>query len=372
MRYILLLTLLSTLGFSEPETFESAPPQVKYATGLKIEKGWSKKVLFRSALTGAITLPRHFDWREQGTLTTPSDQGTCGSCWGFSTVGVLQDAIALTDKKQVDLSEQYLLSCNTRGYSCNGGDFIHDMHISPGAVLESAFPYVNKQVACKSGLSYPYRLSSWAYVPTTNESAPPALDEIKAAIYQHGPIAAAMAVNSAFQSYKSGVFNKCDNTAPNHAISIVGWDDDGGYFIAKNSWGSTSWGEQGFFRIKYGCNYIGLEANYIMYAGGTPTPGPSPSPSPAPTPTPTPVPKCTPMPYAAAGPTQYARRGQTINVGGTVLPGTAYRWEINGVVNQRLRTSPIHVQLFANAIITQYATTKCGTARSSMMAILRR
>ena len=225
---------------------------------------------------------------------------------------------------------------------------------------------VDKSPASK-GSPTPISCSLGPTCPPAARTLPPKLDEIKAAIYQHGPIAAAVAVNDAFQAYKSGVFNKCDSTEPNHAIILVGWDDDGGYFIGKNSWG-PNFGEKGFFRIKYGCNWIGLEANYVMYSGGAPTPGPSPSP----TPSPTPVPKCTPMPLAAAGPNQYVYRGQTISVGGTPLPGTAYQWEINGRLDQRLRSTPIRAQLFGNAIITQYATTKCGTARSQMMAILRR
>lgn len=78
----------STPAPAEPETFESAPPAIKRATGLIIKKGWSKNVKFRSALT-AVTLPRHFDWREQGVLVSSRDQGDCGSCWAYSTVSVL-------------------------------------------------------------------------------------------------------------------------------------------------------------------------------------------------------------------------------------------------------------------------------------------
>jgi len=128
MRTLILaiLAAMSLSAFSEPETFDTQPAP-KRTMGLKIEKGWSKKVKFRSALK-AISLPRHFDWREQASLTTPKQQGDCGSCWAYSTVGVLESAIAIKDKKQVDLSEQFLLSCNTRGWNCaGGGDFAHDM-----------------------------------------------------------------------------------------------------------------------------------------------------------------------------------------------------------------------------------------------------
>ena len=41
------------------------------------------------------------------------------------------------------------------------------------------------------------------------------------------------------------------NVAGGHCISIVGYDDAAGCWMAKNSWG-TGWGESGFFQIAYG------------------------------------------------------------------------------------------------------------------------
>ena len=374
MKLLLALAIfLSTLAFSEPETFEQVP-FAKSETGLKLQPGWSKTAKFRSALQ-TLSLPRNFDWREQGTLTPSKDQGSCGSCWSFSTVVVLQDIIALKDKTQVRLSEQFLLSCNTRGWSCNGGDFANDMHVNPGAVPESEFPYAGRQVACKQGLSHPYRLDSWAYLPASSEDVPPSLDEIKSAIYQFGPLAVAVGANDAFSSYKSGVFNKCDGTEPNHAVTLVGWNDDGQYFIMKNSW-SSSWGEGGYMKIRYNCNKIGIGANYVMFKGGSPTPGPAPAPGPAPQPKPQPqpqpIPKCTPMPYANAGNNYRIYPGQWVLVGTNAMPQTAYMWEVNGRANPRYNTARLRAQVFADAIFTVYATTKCGTARSSVMVIVNR
>ena len=56
-----------------------------------------------------------------------------------------------------------------------------------------------------------------------------------------------------FKSYRGGIFADPDcGTTLNHAALVVGWNRDGGgtpYFIIRNSWGTT-WGEQGYMRIR--------------------------------------------------------------------------------------------------------------------------
>ena len=54
-----------------------------------------------------------------------------------------------------------------------------------------------------------------------------------------------MTVYNDFYSYTSGVYSHVTGSyLGGHAILIVGYDDVGKYFIAKNSWG-TSWGRGG-------------------------------------------------------------------------------------------------------------------------------
>jgi hypothetical protein len=377
--FVVMLFFISSLGFAEELTFEKTKTPKKYATGFKLEKGWQKKVTIKDVkIQGA--LPRNFDWREQGKilgtpLTPIRDQGNCGSCWSFATSEVLQDAMALHGKGQIAVSTQYLLSCNNEGYSCDGGFFAHKYHMAlpMGGVPESEFPYVAKQVACKANLSHLYHLSSWAYLPSKDEGTPPTNDQIKSAIYQYGPIAAGVGANDAMQSYSSGIFNGCDGTSPNHAISIVGWNDDGQYWIVRNSW-SAAWGEQGWINIKYGCNSIGISANYVVFDGSSPAPGPTPKPGPSPTPvppSPTPVPKCTPQPYANAGKDVMIRRGQQVTLGTPAKPGTSYHWESSAGRGRPLDTAIITVTPYVSQIFTVYAHTKCGTAKSSAMVILK-
>jgi hypothetical protein len=216
--------------------------------------------------------------------TLVKDQGNCGSCWAFGTVGPLEQAIRIQDGVSRDLAEQYLVSCNTDGWGCDGGFWAHDYHewkypageLGPGAVYESDFPYTATNASCNPPHTHYETIADWVYIG--NDSSVPSTAAIKQAIYDHGPVSAAVCVNSAFQSYTGGVFNPsgwCFSI--NHAIVLVGWDDSVGAWILRNSWG-PDWGEDGYMRIAYGKSYVGYSANYVVYNGSTPpTPPAAPS-----------------------------------------------------------------------------------------------
>jgi C1A family cysteine protease len=221
--------------------------------------------------TSEVDLPSSFNWCDSKACTPVRDQGQCGSCWAFATVGPLESAILIKDTTSRDLSEQYLVSCNSDGWSCNGGWFAHEYHQwkyvygegSAGAVWESNFPYQASNVPCNPPHTHHEKIESWAYVDPN--VGVPAVNDIKQAIYDHGPVGAAVCVNLAFQLYQSGVFNPligCNSI--NHAIVLVGWNDTDGAWILRNSWGS-GWGEEGYMRIAYGKSLVGYAANYVVY-----------------------------------------------------------------------------------------------------------
>jgi C1A family cysteine protease/predicted secreted protein len=233
-----------------------------------------------TAEEGVLGLPASFNWCDVGGCTPVKSQGSCGSCWTFGTVGPLEANIKIHDGLEKDLAEQYLLSCNTEGWGCNGGWWAHDYHggdtpeIPPGepdsgTVYEAAFPYQANDppdVPCNPPHTHNEKLISWHYVG--NPSSVPSTTAIKQAIYDYGPVSAAVCVGSAFSGYGGGIFQTHECTSVNHAVVLVGWDDTLGIWHLRNSWG-TGWGESGYMRIKYGTSSVGYAASYVVYGGSS-------------------------------------------------------------------------------------------------------
>ncbi len=239
-------------------------------TGLVIPEDWQSTGRF-DPMTSKMALPDKFDWRELDGVTPVKNQGGCGSCWAFATVGPLECAIKIRDGIEVDLSEQWLVSCNRDGWDCGGGWYAHDYHWNKtddcggtGAVLESDFHYFAANGTCNCPYDHHYTINGWAYIG--NDHSLPSVEAMKAAIIDYGPISVGVAADDVMQGYSGGIFNG-SSTDLNHAVVLVGWDDTqgtDGIWIMRNSWGSW-WGESGYMRMEYGANMIGYGAAYIDY-----------------------------------------------------------------------------------------------------------
>ncbi len=213
--------------------------------------------------------------------TPVKDQGPCGGCWAFATAGVFENALALADPTQVrDLSEQYLISCNTEGWSCDGGyvafHYYVDWMRSPpeseaGAVYEADFPFTAQSSPC-GATAHPHheKAAGWDWAVSAGTSADQRVAIIQQAILDHGPVWTTVCADASLQSWRpaAGPFQGSGCTDVNHAVVLVGWDDAGGagYWIVRNSW-SARWGDQGYLRIAWGANAIGSNAAYVVLQG---------------------------------------------------------------------------------------------------------
>jgi len=199
-----------------------------------------------------------------GYATSVKDQGSCGSCWCFAAVGLLESMILKNDSVEVDLSEQHMLDCNPWGWGCSGGYWPNDMLVDPGSPFESCYPYVGYVTPCDDSCPMAYNIQAWYFV--TEDNVVPPTDLIKQAIYTYGAVAAGVYVDRWFQLYTGGVLDKCKKNISwtNHAVILCGWDDSKGAWLLKNCWG-TGWGENGYMWITYGCNKVGDGAHYFIY-----------------------------------------------------------------------------------------------------------
>jgi len=235
-----------------------------------------------------IDTPAEFSWKnydDTDLTTSAKNQGNCGSCWAFAALGAIESLINIKEGFKdidIDLSEQYLLSCVPDAGSCNGGksaspfsyiiNTTEDGNFLNGVIFEECLPYgSDDDIPCSqktdNWLDTLVPLSGWGelwFGPNNDDT----VAIMKSKIFQNGPIYALMYVDDSFRNFGT-IFHRSTDYFPNrlsvvnvlnHGILIVGWKDDpnirnGGYWICKNSWG-TKWGYDGFFNIEYNASTI--------------------------------------------------------------------------------------------------------------------
>ena len=237
---------------------------------------------YPSAKVSADPLPASFDWRETGKVTSIKNQSSCGACYAFATAADFESKLLIAGGGTYNLSENNIKECNISGTSCGGGNYetVANFLSKYGTVLESCDPYVDSDVVCNNSCPYQQTLLDWRIISADNI---PADVDLKEHIYNVGPVYTALYAGNDSDLVFMNEFNDYDGSYTlyytgdwtiNHAVLIIGWDDDlvhtggTGAWICKNSWG-TSWGdtcgfgsEGGYFTIAYGSASIGKYSSY--------------------------------------------------------------------------------------------------------------
>jgi len=226
-----------------------------------------------------------FDWRDHGVYLNVMDQGDCGSCWAFATTaafwsnsilnyrksnpevkkvgpdGKLEFDIADAPMPTPLMSAQPLLNCMAKDKGdCSGGwhgsAFNHFVEF--GAILSNQ-EYAAKVNPCRQKLGT--RAVTWDYVNYPPDQLP-TVQQLKAALLEHGPLAVLIRIDEPLKAYKGGVFNERNPGTVNHAVLMLGWDDRKKAWLLMNSWG-TEWGESGYAWVAWGSNSVGMYAAWI-------------------------------------------------------------------------------------------------------------
>lgn len=203
--------------------------------------------------------PKAIDWQAKGAVTPIRDQGNCGSCFAFSTIGNIEGQYFIKQKELLSLSVQEIVDCSEENTGCDGGFMaaaMTDLIKLGGLESESNYPYEAKTESCRFNKSkIAIKLAGCTKYQLTDE------DKLIEVVAKRGPLS--IAVNGfEIAHYKKGILTEdhCSSSGfLTHAVLLVGYgtEKDTDFWLIKNSWG-TKWGEKGYVRISRGENTCAL------------------------------------------------------------------------------------------------------------------
>ena len=265
----------------------------------------------RLAVVRDVPIPSSFDSRQQwpGLITNPLDQGSCGSCWAFSSATAVSDRLRIANPGNSDLRQtitytpydigvsyqsmnnlspyavvncdictansatrpmttQFLINSGECNNACRGGIIanVYQYMKDYGVItLQCSPPSCNPATTrcpCAQTTSCTvYKPSDIYAVVGPNDDQPTRIQKIQQEILTNGPVTVGYTVYNSFFTFfentPTGIYSSAaqpagDTIDGGHAVDIVGWGTDatvGLYWIVRNSWG-TSWGDQGYFKYQ--------------------------------------------------------------------------------------------------------------------------
>lgn len=289
-RWILLLCLAIGMagnvtahaGAKQTGTFEGHPVFDNETSSVEISDGKGSTITRRGAVFAPAYDPRVGHMVSAGI----EDQGATNTCWAFASIAAMESNLIKKgyENESVNLSENHLAYFFYNRVKDPVGYTDGDANINSGNIW-----YMNGGTLYGTALA----LSTWSGVVreaagennANGEYVPQALpagdcykgdyrvmntyyynysvDAVKQAIMDYGAVASGIYMDKNYFNQENGAYN-CTVKKANHAVAIVGWDDNypvdsfksnckpvsKGAWIVKNSYGSRV-GDDGYLYVSY-------------------------------------------------------------------------------------------------------------------------
>lgn len=322
--FLLILVLLCSLAVSHPkEATASITPTViiqkpvgdisetgYQATSYFYEDGTPYEIdrpsTIKTLQNTSETLPSSYDLRDASLVTSVKDQGSTGTCWAFSALGAIESNLLKNDywsnTDEPDFSEAHLVwfsytpttdttnplygdilttsyknqlastysSSDPLLWGGNASIAAATLSSWSGTEMESAMPFSSSSNSFSSYEtkrydSYVHLQNVSTFISNTSDTSTATRTAMKNQLINSGAMMLSYMHSETYlkKTSSGGSAYYCNtNYTSNHAVLLVGWDDDyskdnfkikpssNGAWLIKNSWGASRF-DEGYMWISY-------------------------------------------------------------------------------------------------------------------------
>lgn len=205
------------------------------------------------------TLPSAYDARDYGWVLDARDQQTDGTCWAFSCTTAWQIGLHKNGLETGYLTPHPLATCH-QGFLLDpitggGNTRVANSMLArlEGVVVDKAVPYDSKDTECHTytKADIPSYILGWEYLPEGDDTA------IKKSIMANGAVCASIYYTYTSYNSTTNIYEYQETASPNHAITLIGWDDSKQAWLAQNSWGKALY--NGYLWVSYKDTWVNKE-----------------------------------------------------------------------------------------------------------------